>query len=372
MTECFTTNDLKFAFKRIRQLEDYNFILNQKIIVYEHVLSFLLNLNSWTQCLLAYLINDDTKNEEYEYSLDILNIPNRMIEKLKSNINNYQKKLDLEIESRNIKLEYEDTGQIDLFSLNEKFNFINDIIRKKKINRTYQFSDEFVNDLDFLFKKHGIELNKNNFIHCLDATKFVFLLLNVVFIHVPVNIITFDATNVANSIESLKSWIKSNFSNYCVKIMNQSFYLNPSVYSTHFYKSLISSSEYMITYEEIMNKFLKSKRNEINVYSKSIDLNCFDKFLEFYKDRIQNIKLNSVLNEKANFKNDLINELLFLTNTILALPNNKTEFDSLRQNYLVENWLLKKFLFTLLVNITSDLSNDSLDGIFNPIRLLYN
>jgi hypothetical protein len=189
---------------------------------------------------------------------------------------------------------------------------------------------------------------------------------------VPVNIITFDATNVANSIESLKSWIKSNFSNYCVKIMNQSFYLNPSVYSTHFYKSLISSSEYMITYEEIMNKFLKSKRNEINVYSKSIDLNCFDKFLEFYKDRIQNIKLNSVLNEKANFKNDLINELLFLTNTILALPNNKTEFDSLRQNYLVENWLLKKFLFTLLVNITSDLSNDSLDGIFNPIRLLYN
>lgn len=369
MADCFTNNDFKYLFKRIRQLEDYNFVLNQKLVVYEHVLRFILSLNSWTQCLLAYLLNDNSKKNEYQYTNDILTIPNKMIHMMKLNNDSYQKKLDLEIETRNIKLEFQDTNEIDFLTLNEKMTFLNTIISKTKFQVSNQFSNDFLNDLDTLFDKHGIELDKNKFLHSVDATRLVFSLLYDVFRHMPISIEDFNPTNVTNSVENIKLWIKSNYSKYSSNIMGQTFFINPSIYSMPFRASLISSSEFVIKFEHVMRKLITIKRNEISIYTKSVDLSCFDKFFDFYKERIKLMKLKDVGNGKLKFDNELLNELLVITNTILALPNNQTEFDSLRQNYLVENWLLKKFLNVLLVNTNCDVTLDS-NEIFNPIRLL--
>jgi hypothetical protein len=366
--QCLTSNDLLFAFKRIRELEDYNFILNQKLVVYEYVLKFFLSLNSWIQCLLSYLLEDKT-NVDFEFTLDILSLPNKMIELMKSNQESYQKKLDFELNPRGIKLDSTDNDFIDLLQLNEKFIYLNSSLKQRGKRKTSSmFSNEFLDDIDQLLEKHKIDVDKNKLLHSIDATKLVFSLLQDVFIRLPITITDFDPAKIIQSIDSLKSWIQLNYFKYSVNILDQSFFLNPSVYTVPFRTSLISSSEYMVKYERVMRRLIAIKRNEINVYTNKIDLNCFDKFFEFYKHRIDSLNLKDIGNGKLKFDNDLIDELLILTNTMLSLPNNKTAFDSIRQNYLVENWYLKRFLQVLLVSSNCDL--DMKSNVFNPIRLL--
>ena len=155
--QCLTSNDLLFAFKRIRELEDYNFILNQKLVVYEYVLKFFLSLNSWIQCLLSYLLEDKT-NVDFEFTLDILSLPNKMIELMKSNQESYQKKLDFELNPRGIKLDSTDNDFIDLLQLNEKFIYLNSSLKQRGKRKTSSmFSNEFLDDIDQLLEKHKLQ-----------------------------------------------------------------------------------------------------------------------------------------------------------------------------------------------------------------------
>jgi len=233
-----------------------------------------------------------------------------------------------------------------------------------------QFPNEFVSDLNLLMSKHKIELNMNQFLHSIDASRLVFTLLRDVFIRIPYTVVEFEPKNIAKSVDTIKKWIAENFSRFTTRIWNQAFYIEPIVYSRPVEEQFIKSCTYLVENFETMFNLLKVKRNEITVYSKHVDLVCFDKFMSILNEKRD--LFSGVSIESATFENDLkiVQELLLFTNLCLS-TNSSTEFDSIKHNYLVENWFLKKYLNVCLISL--GLCKKNLIGdvnVFNPLRLL--
>jgi hypothetical protein len=368
-------NDIFLSMQtKIRKLEDENFILFQKCNVYEYLLKFLLNNQSWTYLMLSYLMDDNLNNETITNINKLLIIPSELLKFVELNTNAYEQKLRSRYENNSFefdKLRLETS--FDLFKLNSElllfYKSLPNKLAEEKKKLTNMFTNEFLIDLDALFKKHSVDLNVEQFVKSIDASKFLFSLIRDVFVRLPYNITKFDSTTISNSLDSIKQWLRENFNNFTIKIWNQSFLIEQSVYASPVERYMFKSIEDLKENYFVMKYLLDIKKTSITPYSQIVDLNCFDKFLSTLTYRG-----NKILNEKFGKKmNDdklqLMQELLMFTNLCLSLPSSSTEFDNLRQNYLIENWYLKKFLLSA-INTTD--CNDIKNDVMNPLRLLAN
>ncbi len=251
----------------------------------------------------------------------MISIPFKIVEFIKSNTLRYQEILNKT--NRKITLDFS-KPTFDLFEMNSRLVELHEYmhIKAKAISAVHafgaQFPNEFVSDLNLLMSKHKIELNMNQFLHSIDASRLVFTLLRDVFIRIPYTVVEFEPKNIAKSVDTIKKWIAENFSRFTTRIWNQAFYIEPIVYSRPVEEQFIKSCTYLVENFETMFNLLKVKRNEITVYSKHVDLVCFDKFMSILNEKRD--LFSGVSIESATFENDLkiVQELLLFTNLCLS------------------------------------------------------
>ena len=354
--------DENFKLKKIiRKLEDQNFILKIKCATYEPLIKFLLSTNVWCDTLLSFIINDETLNKDALIAKEVIKYPSLVVSYIAEEINNYENKL----ETNKSKIYKVNKPEFDLKELSKKIIYIHDFAAKdlKKYKKP-TFSENFAIEFDSLLKKHHIDLNLENFLKSIDASKFIFSLIKEVCIRLPFKIENFNYD--LNSLENIKKYMHDQFSKFTVKILNDEyFYLEPNIIQNAIENEYTNETIEILKNADLYENLFKIKRDQLVFHSNYLDVELFDKFLKSFKDKTK------LIDNELSFskKNDLVRESILLANACLSIPNSNTSFDYWGRDPRKENWFLKLIVKHLVFsNYCSPELRES--DVFDPIRLI--